>query len=73
MLIIIAVGAFGGCTVSSFYVKSGLSPDNKFLISGSSCGNGFMWEVCDKKQTLIIRCKLVTPQEYLLTRVPVDD
>ena len=40
---------YSGCLrweyVSSFYVKSCLSPDDKFLLSGSSDGNAFIWEV----------------------------
>ena len=39
-----AVGTFSGSTVN-FFITSALSPDNKFLLSGSSCGNAFMWEV----------------------------
>ncbi|XP_048343668.1 denticleless protein homolog [Sphaerodactylus townsendi] len=41
------VSAFGGHQNSSFYVKSGISPDDQFLISGSSDRNAYIWKVSE--------------------------
>ena len=37
--------AFSGHKSSSFYIKTALSGDGRHLLSGSSCGRGFLWEV----------------------------
>ncbi len=29
-----------------FYVRTALSPDDRFLLSGSSDGHAYIWEVC---------------------------
>ncbi|KAJ6666962.1 hypothetical protein lerEdw1_018964 [Lerista edwardsae] len=41
------VSAFSGHQNSSFYVKSSISPDDQFLISGSSDQNAYIWKVSD--------------------------
>jgi denticleless len=37
------VGAYGGHKNSTFYVKSTVSPEGKYLLSGSSCSRAFIW------------------------------
>ncbi|KAM5163191.1 denticleless protein homolog [Mantella aurantiaca] len=39
------VSVFGGHLNSSFYVKSSLSPDGQFLLSGSSDHSAYIWQV----------------------------
>ncbi|XP_020650256.3 denticleless protein homolog isoform X1 [Pogona vitticeps] len=39
------VSVFSGHQNSSFYVKSSISPDDQFLISGSSDQNAYIWKV----------------------------
>jgi denticleless len=39
------VGAFGGHKNSTFYVKTAISPEGRYLLSGSSCGQGFIWHI----------------------------
>ncbi|XP_077194773.1 denticleless protein homolog isoform X2 [Paroedura picta] len=39
--------AFSGHQNSSFYVKSGISPDDQFLISGSSDQSAYIWKVSE--------------------------
>lgn len=41
----VPVGQFVGHNVGSFYVKMDLSPDRQFLLSGSSDGNAYVWNV----------------------------
>ncbi|XP_015283101.1 PREDICTED: denticleless protein homolog [Gekko japonicus] len=41
------VSAFSGHQNSSFYVKSGISPDDQFLISGSSDQSAHIWKVSE--------------------------
>lgn len=41
----IVVSVFSGHQNSSFYVKSSISPDNQFLISGSSDRCAYIWKV----------------------------
>nr|XP_056709354.1 denticleless protein homolog [Euleptes europaea] len=41
------VSAFSGHQNSSFYVKSGISPDDQFLISGSSDQSAYIWKVSE--------------------------
>ncbi len=43
---LVEIFSAGEFETSSFYVRSCLSPDNKFLLSGSTGGKGFIWEVC---------------------------
>ncbi|KAJ8269858.1 hypothetical protein GJAV_G00107610 [Gymnothorax javanicus] len=45
------VSVFTGCKNSSFYVKSCLSPDDQFLVSGSSDHHAYIWKVSDPKST----------------------
>ncbi|KAG2714619.1 hypothetical protein I3760_03G036200 [Carya illinoinensis] len=37
--------SFSGCRIESFYVKSAISPDATHIISGSSDGNAYIWQV----------------------------
>eukprot|EP00118_Oscarella_pearsei_P020067 m.216254 g.216254 ORF g.216254 m.216254 type:complete len:531 (+) comp39855_c1_seq7:55-1647(+) len=39
------MAAFYGHLTSSFYVRMAVSPDNKFLLSGSSDSNAYMWQI----------------------------
>ncbi|KAG8634993.1 hypothetical protein MANES_17G112600v8 [Manihot esculenta] len=39
------VRSFSGCRIESFYVKSEISPDAAQLLSGSSDGNAYIWQV----------------------------
>ena len=45
---------FSGHQNSSFYVKSYVSPDGRYLLSGSSCGNAFIWQV--RKKVILFSC-----------------
>ncbi|KAF8378243.1 hypothetical protein HHK36_029582 [Tetracentron sinense] len=39
------VRTFSGCKIETFYVKSAISPDAAHIISGSSDGNTYLWQV----------------------------
>ncbi|CAI9111477.1 OLC1v1011705C1 [Oldenlandia corymbosa var. corymbosa] len=39
------VKTFSGCRISSFFVKSAISPDAAHMLSGSSDGNAYIWQV----------------------------
>ncbi|KAJ4729284.1 denticleless protein-like [Melia azedarach] len=39
------VCSFSGCQIESFYVKSAISPDATHILSGSSDGNAYIWQV----------------------------
>ncbi|KAJ7974618.1 denticleless protein-like [Quillaja saponaria] len=41
--------SFSGCRIESFFVKSAISPDAAHVVSGSSDGNAYIWQV-DKDQ-----------------------
>uniref|UniRef100_A0A8C5MMJ3 Denticleless E3 ubiquitin n=1 Tax=Leptobrachium leishanense TaxID=445787 RepID=A0A8C5MMJ3_9ANUR len=41
------VAVFSGHQNSTFYIKSSISPDGRFLLSGSSDHNAYIWQVCD--------------------------
>lgn len=41
----LAVAIFNGHQNSTFYVKSSLSPDDQFLVSGSSDEAAYIWKV----------------------------
>ncbi|XP_066451138.1 denticleless protein homolog [Eleutherodactylus coqui] len=41
------VSVFGGHHNSTFYIKSSLSPDGQFLLSGSSDHSAYIWQVSD--------------------------
>lgn len=43
-----SASVFGGHQNSSFYVKSSISPDDQFLISGSSDQNAYIWKVSSR-------------------------
>ncbi|XP_062981640.1 denticleless protein homolog [Elgaria multicarinata webbii] len=43
------VSIFSGHQNSSFYVKSSISPDDQFLISGSSDQSAYIWKVSEPK------------------------
>ena len=40
-----SVAVFHGHVNSTFYVKTVLSPDDRYLLSGSSDGNAYIWQV----------------------------
>ncbi|KAF5739603.1 transducin family protein [Tripterygium wilfordii] len=39
------VQSFSGCQIESFYVKAAISPDGAHIISGSSNGSAYVWQV----------------------------
>ncbi|KAK2661693.1 hypothetical protein Ddye_000267 [Dipteronia dyeriana] len=39
------IQSFSGCQIESFYVKSAISPDADHILSGSSDGNAYIWQV----------------------------
>ena len=41
------LGTFSGHLNSTFYVKSALSPNDMYLLSGSSDNNAYIWKVSD--------------------------
>ncbi|NXX20857.1 DTL protein, partial [Podargus strigoides] len=41
------VAVFSGHHNSTFYIKSSISPDNQFLVSGSSDCNAYIWKVSE--------------------------
>ncbi|XP_062911890.1 denticleless protein homolog [Mobula hypostoma] len=41
------VATFCGHQNSTFYIKAGLSPDDQFLVSGSTDHNAYIWKVSD--------------------------
>ncbi|XP_076873775.1 denticleless protein homolog [Brachyhypopomus gauderio] len=44
------VAVFRGHRNASFYVKSSISPDDQFLVSGSSDGHAYIWKISDPAQ-----------------------
>ncbi|XP_051866850.1 denticleless protein homolog isoform X2 [Pristis pectinata] len=41
------IATFSGHQNSTFYIKAGLSPDDQFLVSGSTDHNAYIWKVTD--------------------------
>ncbi|KAI9075554.1 hypothetical protein K1719_042460 [Acacia pycnantha] len=39
------VRSFSGCRIESFFVKSAISPDASHIVSGSSDGNAYVWQI----------------------------
>ncbi|KAK6928381.1 WD40 repeat [Dillenia turbinata] len=39
------VASFSGCQINSFFVKSAISPDATLILSGSSDGDAYLWQV----------------------------
>ncbi|GAB4847873.1 hypothetical protein Ancab_026933 [Ancistrocladus abbreviatus] len=39
------ISSFSGCQIKSFFVKSAISPDACHVLSGSSDGNAYLWQV----------------------------
>ncbi|RAL47155.1 hypothetical protein DM860_014049 [Cuscuta australis] len=39
------VKTFSGCRIDSFFVKSSISPDAAHMLSGSSDGNAYIWQI----------------------------
>ncbi|XP_044467001.1 denticleless protein homolog [Mangifera indica] len=39
------IKSFSGCQIGSFYVKAAISPDAAHILSGSSDGNAYIWQV----------------------------
>ncbi|KAL8110056.1 hypothetical protein AgCh_025969 [Apium graveolens] len=39
------IKSFSGCQIGSFFVKSAMSPDAAHVLSGSSDGNAYIWQV----------------------------
>lgn len=48
------MAVFSGHEQSSFYVKATLSPDDSYLVSGSSDQNAYIWSVVDPKAAPVI-------------------
>ncbi|KAI3665980.1 hypothetical protein L6452_44616 [Arctium lappa] len=48
------VKSFSGCDISTFFVKSSLSPDAGHILSGSSDGNAYVWQVDKPKADPIV-------------------
>lgn len=43
------IQTYSGAKISSFYIKSCLSPDDQYLLSGSSDGKAYIWNVNNAK------------------------
>ncbi|XP_053314665.1 denticleless protein homolog [Spea bombifrons] len=57
------VSVFSGHQNSTFYIKSSVSPDGQFLLSGSSDSSAYIWQVSDPQAppvTLTGHCQEVT-------------
>ncbi|MBN3309616.1 DTL protein, partial [Amia calva] len=57
------VSIFNGHLNSSFYITSSVSPDDQFLVSGSSDHNAYIWKISDPKRPPIMlqgHCQEVT-------------
>ncbi|XP_018510106.2 denticleless protein homolog isoform X1 [Brassica rapa] len=39
------VQSFSGCRIDSFFVRTMISPDGEYILSGSSDGNAYIWQV----------------------------
>ncbi|ANM64882.1 unnamed protein product [Arabidopsis thaliana] len=39
------VQSFSGCRIDSFFVRTMISPDGEYVLSGSSDGNAYIWQV----------------------------
>ncbi|XP_061373640.1 uncharacterized protein LOC133315965 [Gastrolobium bilobum] len=46
--------SFSGCQIDSFFVKSAISPDASHIVSGSSDGNAYVWQVNKPQEEPII-------------------
>lgn len=44
-IVFLTVAVFSGHQNSTFYIKSSISPDDQFLVSGSSDCNAYIWKV----------------------------
>uniref|UniRef100_A0A8C4QJL2 Denticleless E3 ubiquitin protein ligase homolog (Drosophila) n=2 Tax=Eptatretus burgeri TaxID=7764 RepID=A0A8C4QJL2_EPTBU len=50
------VCTFQGHRNASFYVKASLSPDDRYLLSGSSDGKAYIWKVHAARQPPVLMC-----------------
>ncbi|KAM1614196.1 hypothetical protein ACFX2K_023582 [Malus domestica] len=48
------VQAFTGCWIETFFVKSVISPDAAHIVSGSSDGNAYIWQVNKPREDPVI-------------------
>ncbi|CAH9088894.1 unnamed protein product [Cuscuta epithymum] len=48
------VKSFSGCRINSFFVKSSISPDAAHILSGSSDGNAYIWQIRNPQADPII-------------------
>ena len=48
------MSVFRGHTVETYYVQMSLSPDDSFLLSGSSDANAYIWEVDDPAKNPVV-------------------
>ncbi|KAL1356393.1 hypothetical protein HN51_008414 [Arachis hypogaea] len=46
--------SFPGCPIESFFVKAAISPDASQIVSGSSNGNAYVWQVNKPQATPVI-------------------
>lgn len=46
--------SFSGCRIGSFYVKAAISPDATNVMSGSSDGNAYIWQVDKPKENPVV-------------------
>uniref|UniRef100_UPI00358DF69F denticleless protein homolog n=1 Tax=Myxine glutinosa TaxID=7769 RepID=UPI00358DF69F len=50
------VSTFQGHRNASFYVKASLSPDDQYLLSGSSDSKAYIWKVHASRQPAVVMC-----------------
>ena len=60
---LLAVAVFSGHQNSTFYVKSSISPDDQFLVSGSSDEAAYIWKV--SYQTLAFLYQMLSKNCFL--------
>lgn len=58
MCVFLTVAVFSGHQNSTFYIKSSISPDDQFLVSGSSDCNAYIWKVRHLGETQVCSLRL---------------